>query len=192
MRLRTSLALGLSLAVAALLASAPLRANIVVNGGFETGDFTGWTQFGDTSFSGVDGLSPFAGTYAAFFGPAETGGISQTLATAAGTVYHIEFWLKNEVDANGDDTPNLFQMNWDGVAVAQIMLTDASIPGYTLFGINLAATGALTDLSFAFTNVPAFWDLDNVSVTTVPEPGTLALLALAGTMLGFGRRRRVA
>ena len=30
------------------------RANLVTNGGFETGDFTGWTQGGNTGFTGVD------------------------------------------------------------------------------------------------------------------------------------------
>ena len=188
MRLRTSLALGLSLAVAALLASAPLRANIVVNGGFETGDFTGWTQFGDTSFSAVDTNAPFAGTYAAYFGPAETGGITQTLATTAGFLYHIHFWLQNEADPTGNSLPNSFEFNWDGGA-AEVTLSDAAPFGYTLYSMDLFATGATTDLSFAFTHIPAFWDLDSVSVT-VPEPGTLALLALAGGMLGFGRRRR--
>lgn len=29
------------------------NADIIVNGGFETGDFTGWTQTGDGSYSGV-------------------------------------------------------------------------------------------------------------------------------------------
>jgi hypothetical protein len=29
------------------------RADLVTNGGFETGDFTGWTQTGSSSFDGV-------------------------------------------------------------------------------------------------------------------------------------------
>jgi hypothetical protein len=29
----------------------------IANGGFETGDFTGWTQFGDTAFNGAPRLA---------------------------------------------------------------------------------------------------------------------------------------
>jgi hypothetical protein len=187
MQLRTSWSLALGLATAALLASAPLRAG-VINGGFETGDFTGWTQFGDTSFTGVDGFAPHSGNFAAFFGPIDTGGISQTLTTVAGTAYNIQFWMQNEGDVNGDNSPNSFAVNWDGGA-AEITLINAGAFGYTLYAFNAIATSATTDLTFSFTHLPAFWDLDDVTVT-VPEPGSLALLALAGGMLGFARRRR--
>ena len=35
------------IAVAALSVAYPAKANLVTNGGFETGDFTGWTQGGE-------------------------------------------------------------------------------------------------------------------------------------------------
>jgi hypothetical protein len=46
---------GNSLAVAltgllALSVSQSIRANLITNGGFEKGDFTGWTQSGNTDF----------------------------------------------------------------------------------------------------------------------------------------------
>src|SRR5689334_4677324 len=71
MERRTSrLLAGCLLAGALLLGMAGrANANLVANGDFETGDFTGWAQFGDTSFSGVDGTAPQAGSFAAFFGP---------------------------------------------------------------------------------------------------------------------------
>src|SRR5262249_25131594 len=41
----------------------------LVNGGFETGDFTGWDLSGNTGFTGVSAINPHSGTYAAFLGP---------------------------------------------------------------------------------------------------------------------------
>jgi len=83
--MKTTLKLALILVAIALCAVAsPAFANLVANPGFETGDFAGWTQSGDTSFSGVDG-NPQSGTFAAFFGPIGGNGfISQDLATMAG------------------------------------------------------------------------------------------------------------
>ena len=77
------------LLIIAVLASAALsaRANLVTNPGFETGDFTGWTQWGDTSFTGVSSSVPIhSGNFAAYFGPTSTdGGIDQNIAgTVAG------------------------------------------------------------------------------------------------------------
>ena len=44
----------LVLCATALVFCNAARADLVTNGGFvETGDFTGWTQFGNTGFSGV-------------------------------------------------------------------------------------------------------------------------------------------
>ena len=86
----------------------------VNNGGFETGDFTDWTQFGDTTFNGVcsagtcpDGETPFAGNFSAFFGPVgDTGGIYQDITTVPGQI-HVSFQLALPVGG----TPNFFKRN---------------------------------------------------------------------------------
>ena len=69
---------------------------LVLNGDFEIGNFTSWTQSGNLSFTGVGSGNAHSGTYAAYFGPVGSlGFISQNLTTVPGGTYDLTFWLKN-------------------------------------------------------------------------------------------------
>jgi hypothetical protein len=167
------------------------NANLVVNGDFETGDFTGWSQSGDTSFDGVDGTVPQSGNYAAYFGSTSGSSISQILTTLAGELYQVDFWLATENDVNGVAIPNHFEFDWNGALVTE--LTDApGGGGYTHYTFTLLATSASSTINFSFLSVPAFWDFDTVSAEAagVPEPGSLALVALGCALAGWSRRKR--
>ena len=198
MRISNCQSFASGVAAVLLLASVAVRADVVVNGGFETGNFTGWTQFGDTSFTGVvdssatipPNPSPVeSGTWGASFGPLTPGGIFQTLPTLPGRFYTVTFGLQDEVDVFGQSTPNSFTFNWNGGAAEFALSNSAAFP-YHNFSFSLQATSAATDLRFTFANTPAFWDLDNVSAS-IPEPGSMALAGLAATLVAaFHRRRR--
>ena len=188
--LRITLAVALlSFGTAVFAGTAPVP---ITNGGFETGDFTGWTQFGDTTFNGVcdistcpGGFAPYAGTYSAYFGPVgDTGGIFQNVATVVGQQYTLTFYLANQPGG----VPNFFDVQFGN---AGFTLTDFPVAfGWTQFTLTNTATSTTTLLEFTFRNDPGYWFLDNVGVSTsgtTPEPGTLilfgsVLLGIAGVV----------
>ena len=181
----------------ALRASATPITNIVNNGGFETGDFTGWTQGGNTAFTGVDMFSANSGNFGAFAGPTSDskgsngssggpGTLSQNLATVAGSTYELSFFMYGEAGGegftNGFGTVS-FKVFWNGV-----MIFDTTTPpgSYTQFSFfNLTATGPSTELKFVFQNDPSFFHFDDVvaGITAVPE--TLSTLWLALPVVGM-------
>ena len=163
-------------AVAALSAAYPADANLIANGGFESGDFTGWTITLAENGSNL-AVVPFnahSGNYAASFGAflADLDAISQTFPTVPGTVYHLSFWLSNGFDNNE------FRVTLGGVVVLDL-IDSGTIP-YTQFNFTGLATGSSMTLEFAGRNSPSFTTLDDVSVTAVPDRGS------AVSLLGFG------
>lgn len=107
------------LAVAGLCAfgTIPASAVPIVNPGFETGDFTGWTQSGITAFVGVQCPGPgsvHGGNCDAFFGAVGSDSfISQDLATVPGQSYEIRFWF----DPDGGVTSH-FSLSFGGITLS--------------------------------------------------------------------------
>ena len=170
--------------VACLLGAAlagHVRADLVTNGGFETGDFTAWAQFGDTSYTGVGTLSQ-SGAYAAYFGPiTSTGGISQLLSTTAGTPLIVDFWYQ----ALG--SRNSFSADLGGVNLVSLT-NDTAHTTWTEFTFTVNAPTDTPTLSFTFSNPPSYDYLDGVRVTTTPAPGPITLAAL-GALVAARRKR---
>jgi len=170
--------LGVFAAGIALILANSAKANLVVNGDFESGDFTGWALFGNTGFTGVSGsfggVSPESGSYQAYFGAVgSAGGIAQTVVTTTpGASYSFDFWLYNF-----GGTPSSVNVTWGGSTV--LSEVNPGSFGYTEYSYTETATSSATSIAFAFQQNPSYFLLDNVSVTPVPEPTTM----VAGAML---------
>jgi hypothetical protein len=189
----TALWLSTALSALALGVSGGQAANLINNGSFENGDFTGWTQGGNTgstvvASSGFDGITAEDGNYFAALGPIGSDGtLSQTFTDTPGATYESIFYL-----ASDGDTPNDFGVTGPGGLFIATMDDIPASPFVEYYGY---FTGSGSDtITFNFRNDPGYLWLDNVSViSVVPEPATwglmLAGMGIAGASL---RRRRIA
>jgi len=148
--------------------------SLVQNGGFETDSYSSWTLADNGGPDQVDSgsnITPHTGTYAFAFGQASLlASLSQGLVTIPGQSYVLSFWLSN----SGGGTTEIFQANWNTNATTTNTLYNLSNPSSSLAWTNLnfvvTAAGTNTTLQFAARNDPAYFGLDDVSVTPIPSP----------------------
>ncbi|SEL52625.1 PEP-CTERM protein-sorting domain-containing protein [Roseateles sp. YR242] len=173
--------------LAAMSLALPAKAqNLVTNGGFETGDLTGW--------SGTVLANPYSGVYCpgaggapegsceAFLGTAGSSDtISQMISTVAGQLYTVSFSFQSD-----GSTPSSLLVSFGNQAAYSLLSpVSTDLHSYTFSGL---ATGASTELLFNFRNDPGYFIVDGISVSAVPEPASFAL-CLAG-VLGLAMKRR--
>lgn len=195
--------------------------NLVQNGSFETADLSGWGGFSNALVSSASGASN--GQYAAVLGDGSgfvIRRLDQSVHTVAGQAYTLGFdWLFGDapsfqallVFVTGNASDLLNRPGPSGV-----FSVGRTAEQFAHYDFQFTADSALTNLTFipqairsaiSGVAVPVDQLIDNVSVQTffnvpvdpvsgnsVPEPGTLTLLAagLAFAVTARHRQRHVA
>ncbi len=158
--------------------------NLIANGNFATGDFTGWTLGGNYTWTygqeitidpgsngNTAGVAPNAVRMNSVGPSTSDGTLSQTIATVAGQTYTVNFWLESVGSGNND-----FKAIWNGQTL--LALTN-KVFGYTEYSYTVMATGSQTTLGFsaASLNGASSWYLDNVSVAAGTAGPTITAIA---------------
>ncbi len=206
----TAVLLLIGLAMWGLVTAGSAQANLIVNGDFETGVAAPWIFSGNVAVTGPasadfwfgGGSTAQNGNFAAVFNAGDTtpnGVISQTFATVVGEIYAVQF--DYGASQGGTQTIIASILGSDGTTVLPGggAFADANPPpvldthNFSFTADGNQATLRFTD-SAANQTISLDGILDNVSVDgavrAVPEPATLALLAIGLAGLGFSRRRR--
>lgn len=176
--------------------------NLVLNGGFETGNFSSWTQTGNTGFTQVlstagDPSAPSPqGTFHARLGPLAAGGIFQNFTTTVGMIYRVSYFLNPGFSTGARRTFVAQVGNPSSLITLESLTNPALFAGYVQRTFTFTATTTTSQIRFTFENDPDYWRLDNIIVTRAvpeidPSNSRLPLLVLlCGWVLVCERRRR--
>lgn len=166
--------IALAVAALAVIGATDTHADLIANGNFATGDFTAWSP---TAGAFIDSSNPNPpDAYDAALPNGE--GLSQgALSTVGGQSYVLKFAVLDDLgiplDALSVTLGNFNDTVLGSEAAGSYFGYSATVPGGDIFGADT--------LSFGSTTLAGDWHLDDVSLNpvtaTVPEPGSLFLLA---------------
>ena len=124
------------------------------------------------------------------------GTIRQNIPTDTDYTYNLRFAMSGNWFA-GNLTQKTMEVYWGGTLVGSIAMAQPSGWSFTnmqwqdYWITGLPVTGSLTELKFVSMEDNSYGPaLDNVYLEAVPEPGTLALLALGLPAFAWWRKRK--
>ncbi|MEA2759137.1 MAG: hypothetical protein QOH65_1750 [Methylobacteriaceae bacterium] len=142
---------------------------VLVNGGFEAGDLTGWSTSGTHISVQQFELGGEFGHYSAQLAPTgTTESLSQTVSTSPGQHYTVSF----SVLADAEASSNFFSVTWDGQTL--LAVNDLTSGGFTRYTFDVVGDPADFDstLQFSYGTDGAGFLLDGVSITPDTGPPT--------------------
>jgi hypothetical protein len=203
----------LALAVLAagwFMATNPARADLIVNGSFETPDIPtgtfqvfpsipGWsTTFG----SGIEiqdhvAGSPFVGAQHVELDSFDNSGMSQVVSTVPGQTYHLSFAYSPRPGVSADS--NIIQVFFNGVQLDSLALSGVGLQdtSWQVFGYNVVPSITSSTLEFRAAGVSDSFGgyLDDVQLNPrqVSEPSAVILFGVGSLALArLGRWRKKA
>jgi Protein of unknown function (DUF642)/PEP-CTERM motif len=171
---------------------------------------TGWTVIGasGSELAWIGPTNPYSGaaSYASngsyfldltgYNDGAPYGGVSQTIATTPGSSYRLSFDLGDDQAYNGGYTSDAITASAGSTSQTFYSSTDPGTDDWATQTLDFTAAGSETTISLVGAQGWAYIGLDNVIVTstsslsTAPEPTSLALFGTGLASLGLIRRKR--
>jgi choice-of-anchor C domain-containing protein len=165
---------------------------IITLSGGDTSSILNWTVGGSIDYIKTRWI-PADGERSLDLNGLNAGSVSQTLTTVIGQQYEVRFWMS----ANPENDPEVKEMRvYANNLFQDFSFTTGGFSNQNMLWIektwNFIASNNSTTLTFQSLIGGRFGPaLDNVSVTAIPEPGTLLLACVGTGTMGWLRNRRI-